>query len=77
MKVDLDDLEHKARLQNHGVLCAEPPCCCCAPVTIALIARIRELEAAAREVADAPHRHAQAGRIGIMRSVLDKGVVLP
>lgn len=43
------------------------------PVVLALIARIRELETAARDVADAPHRHAQQQRIGILRAVLGKG----
>ena len=46
-------------------------------VVMALVERIRALESAAREIADAPHRRAQAGRIGIMRSIIDKGVVLP
>ena len=84
MKLDIDELERKARAadvpggwhfsddnytdEGCAHIEANSP-----PVTLALIERIRGLEAAARDVADAPHKHAQQQRIGILRAVLGKG----
>lgn len=104
MKLDLDDIERKARGREGcpdldpmwptpqgprgPILCVLYPDCKCGhedrrvagaastpPVVLALIARIRALEAAGREVADAPNEHMQQQRIGILRAVLRHGTV--
>lgn len=75
--VDLDELERKARgaldtTSNMGARIAEHVLAHTPPVTLALIARIRELEGALEESA----RH--TGDLGIEhRALLEKGAVLP
>lgn len=84
MKLDLDDLESKARaalghgqprLIGHpaaeGHLAANGP-----EVTLALIARIRELEAQARRTTQATGLTVEDELIAL-DVLLDKGVVLP
>lgn len=89
--VDIDEIERKARSISNAQTripgCLEPDeCCCCAPVTLALIARIRELSALSHralwgwqihhecvtEFSEAEAREIEGGR-----ALLARGVVLP
>lgn len=72
MKIDLEDLEQKLRQavqENRVFVAANSP-----EVTLALIARIRELEKAYREIMD--DNFSELDTIS-ERELLDKGVVLP
>lgn len=85
-KIDLDDLEHKARrtlaltepleratheAQREWLRATSPP------VTLALIARIRELEAVAERYAGALARESYDEQASEVRAILEKGAVLP
>lgn len=74
MTFDLDDIERKATIAS-GLQNGAPTASVAIETreVLALVARIRELESAAREVADAPHRHEQQRRIGLLRAVLSGG----
>lgn len=83
MKIDLDELERKARQwpDERGYIAASAP-----PVTLALIARIRELECALRDACggiglNEPHTEAEARDDAALSdrclAILKRGAVLP
>lgn len=82
-QIDLNELEDKARSVTRSHVCTTPPCCCCSEVTLALIARVRELESALRIInnnGDQPWSTiwTDDGDLGeVVPGLLEKGTVLP
>jgi hypothetical protein len=80
-KIDLDELERKAReaiIWDKGAVAAAFRRANSPPVTLALIARIRELESAVRESAEEFLRNSEyPPEVADLYALLEKGAVLP